>query len=170
MNTSDSSALRIISTGGTFEKSYDPIRGALAFSQSHLDSIVARVRLDGPVHTEVLMLIDSLDMHDEHRARVLAACLASAQSRIVVIHGTDTMTQTAQVLGGAVTDKTIVLTGAMVPYDVTGSDALFNLGFATACARTQDAGVYVAMNGRLFAWDQVRKNREQGRFEELPFK
>lgn len=170
MQNLDTGALRIISTGGTFEKSYDPIRGVLGFTQSHLETIVGRARIDGELHTQVLMLIDSLDMQDQHRQQILAACQASRQPRIVIIHGTDTMTETAQVLGAAALDQTIVLTGAMVPFDVAGSDALFNLGFAVACARSQPAGVYVAMNARLFAGDQVRKNREAGRFEALPFK
>jgi len=160
--------LRIIATGGTFDKVYDPIVGSLGFADTHLRAIVARARIVDPVEVEVAMLLDSLDMDASHRVRVLAACRASPQQRIVIVHGTDTMVETARTLGEAGLAKTIVLTGAMVPYDVEGSDALFNLGFAIGCARTMAAGVYVAMNARAHAWDKVRKNREAGLFEALP--
>ncbi len=158
-------SLRIITTGGTFDKHYDPIAGALSFGGSHLEEICTRVRLPAPFALEVLMLLDSLDMDADHRAQVLAACRAAAERRIVVIHGTDTMVETAAVLGAAALDKTIVLTGAMVPYEVAGSDALFNLGFALGCAAHLGAGAWIAMNGVAHPWDRVRKNREQGVFE-----
>jgi L-asparaginase len=161
------SALHIIATGGTFDKHYDPIAGALTFGQTHLHGIVARCRLVQAPTIEALPLLDSLDMTDADRARVLTACQASSASRIVVVHGTDTMPETAQVLGAAALGKTVVLTGAMVPYEISGSDALFNLGFATASASHLPAGVYVAMNGRVLAWNNVRKNRAVGQFEPL---
>ena len=160
-------SLRIITTGGTFDKHYDTIAGTLGFGDSHLAEIVARARLAAPVSLEVLMLIDSLDMDAAHRARVLAACRAAPESRIVIIHGTDTMAETAAVLGAAALDKTIVLTGAMVPYELTGSDALFNLGFALGCASHLAAGAWIAMNGVAHRWDAVRKNRERGVFEAI---
>jgi L-asparaginase len=160
-------SLRIITTGGTFDKHYDPIAGALSFSGSHLDQICARARLSVPFSVEVLMLIDSLDMDATHRAAVLAACRAAPEHQIVVIHGTDTMVETAAALGAAALDKTVVLTGAMVPYEVADSDALFNLGFALGCAGQLGAGTWIAMNGVAHRWDRVHKNRALGVFEAL---
>lgn len=160
-------SLRIITTGGTFDKHYDPIAGALGFDATHLDEILARARLAAPVAFEVAMLIDSLEMNDSHRARILAACRAAAEQQMVIIHGTDTMVETAAVLGAAALDKTIVLTGAMVPYEIAGSDALFNLGFAVACASHLPAGAWIAMNGVAHRWDAVRKNRALGIFEAI---
>jgi L-asparaginase len=158
--------LRLIATGGTFDKHYDEINGKLDFADSHLPQVIARARLTIPVALEVLPLLDSLDMKDEDRARVLASCQAATESAIVIIHGTDTMRETAAVLGAANLDKTIVLTGAMIPYEIANSDALFNLGFATGVAQTLVAGVYVAMNGKVFSWDNVTKNRAAGVFEQ----
>lgn len=158
-------ALRILAAGGTFDKRYDPISGTLGFGDSHLHEIVARARLAQPVAVEVAMLIDSLEMTDEHRQRLLDRCRAAPERAIVIVHGTDTMVETAAVLGAAALPRTIVLTGAMLPFDVAGSDALFNLGFAAGCARTLPAGVYVAMNAQVFDWRAVRKNRELGVFE-----
>jgi L-asparaginase len=161
------SSLHLIATGGTFDKHYDAIAGALTFGQSHLPDIVARCRLAEPPSVQVLPLLDSLDMQDADRARVLAACQATLATRIVVVHGTDTLRETAQVLGAAALGKTVVLTGAMVPYEVRGSDALFNLGFAMASALQLPPGIYVAMNGRVLGWDNVRKNKALGQFEPL---
>lgn len=157
--------LRILATGGTFDKHYDEITGQLTFTDSHLPQAIQRARITTPVTLEILVLLDSLDMRDEDRRRILDACRAATEQAIVVIHGTDTMPETARVLGPAALDKTIVLTGAMVPYEIAGSDALFNFGFAAAVAQTLPAGVYVAMNGQVFAWDRVRKNRSAGVFE-----
>ena len=158
-------SLRLIATGGTFDKRYDPIAGALGFGPTHLEAIVRRARLAGPVAVESPMQIDSLEMTDAHRLHVLEACRASPEDRIVVVHGTDTMVETARVLGQAGLPKCVVLTGAMVPYDVADSDALFNLGFAAGCARTLADGVWIAMNGEVHRWDRVRKNRALGVFE-----
>lgn len=160
-------SLRIIATGGTFDKRYHPVEGTLGFGDTHLHDIVARARIAGPIVVEAPMQLDSLDMTDADRARVLAACRAAPEDSLVVVHGTDTMVETARVLGEAALDKRIVLTGAMVPYDLAGSDALFNLGFAVACARTLAAGVWIAMNGHVHRWDRVRKNRQAGVFEPL---
>ena len=156
---------RIVVTGGTFDKQYDAIRGELTFKQSHLPAILAQSRVTIPIAVEINQLIDSLEMHDEHRASVLAACRMATESCIVVIHGTDTMAQTAAVIGQAMLGKTVVLTGAMIPYSVQGSDALFNLGFALAAAQTLPADTYVAMNGRVFGWQEVQKNKVEGVFE-----
>ena len=157
--------LRILATGGTFDKQYDEISGALVFGECHLPQAIERARITAPVVLQELFLLDSLDMQASHREQVLAACRAATETRIVIIHGTDTMAETAQVLGAAMLDKTIVLTGAMVPYAVGSSDALFNFGFACGVAGVLPAGVHVAMNGTVFAWDKVRKNRMAGRFE-----
>jgi L-asparaginase len=155
---------RIIVTGGTFDKQYDAIKGELTFKDTHLPAILQQARVTIPVAIEINQLIDSLHMNDEHRRRVLEACRAAPESALVVVHGTDTMVQTAELVGRAALGKTVVFTGAMIPYSVQGSDALFNLGFALALAGTLGAGAYVAMNGRVFPWDDVRKDTVSGRF------
>lgn len=157
--------LRLIATGGTFDKHYDEIQGKLDFAESHLPQVIARSRMTIPVALETLPLLDSLDMQDADRQRVLASCQASPERAIVIIHGTDTMRETAGVLGAAKLDKTIILTGAMIPYEIANSDALFNLGFACGVAQALPSGVYVAMNGKVFGWDNVTKNRAAGVFE-----
>jgi L-asparaginase len=158
-------SLRIIATGGTFDKHYDPLNGSLIFKESVLPAALDRARLTLPVQFEALLALDSLDMQDSHRQQICKTCEQSAEDRIVIVHGTDTMPETAQVLGKAALNKTIVLTGAMVPYQIAGSDALFNLGFACAAATLAAPGVYIAMNGQLFPWNDVTKNRAQGIFQ-----
>lgn len=158
-------AARIIVTGGTFDKHYDAIKGELTFKQSHLPAILDQARVTLPIALEINQLIDSLEMRDEHRASILAACQLAPENCIVVIHGTDTMAQTAAVVGNAGLNKTIVFTGAMIPHSVQGSDALFNLGFALAAAQSLPANTYVAMNGRVFDWQEVQKNKVAGVFE-----
>lgn len=158
-------ATRIIVTGGTFDKQYDAIKGELTFKDSHLPAILQQSRVTVPVEIEINQLIDSLHMLDEHRSSVLACCRAAPEESLIVIHGTDTMAQTAKVVGETGLDKTIVFTGAMIPFSVQGSDALFNLGFALATAQLLPAGTYVAMNGQVFAWNQVAKNKAGGIFE-----
>ncbi len=159
--------LRILATGGTFDKHYNELKGVLGFADSHLPAAIARARITVPVALEQLPLQDSLDMVDADRARILAACRAAPEKAIVIVHGTDTMPETAAVLGAAALGQTVVLTGAMIPYEIDNSDALFNLGFACAVAQTLPAGVYVAMNGQIFAWDNVQKNRAAGVFQPL---
>jgi L-asparaginase len=158
--------MRIIITGGTFDKYYDEIRGELTFKETHLPTILRQARVVAPIVLEISQLIDSLHMTDADRQRVLEACLRAAEQQIVVIHGTDTMVETARLLGKACPDKTIVLTGAMVPYSVFGSDALFNLGCGVMAAQLLPPGTYIAMNGRVFPWHSVQKNRERGFFEQ----
>jgi L-asparaginase len=160
-------AIRIIITGGTFDKRYDELKGVLSFKDSHLPDIIRQVRVTEPVELEINQLVDSLEMDDENRKSILDACRRSQEDRIVITHGTDRMVETARVLGPANLGKTIVLTGAMVPYSVSGSDSLFNLGCAFAAVQLLSTGVWVVMNGRAFAWDKVRKNYEKGVFEEL---
>lgn len=157
--------VRVIVTGGTFDKHYDAIKGELTFKASHLPAILEQARVTLPVAFEINQLIDSLEMRDVHRASVLAACARATEKYLVVIHGTDTMALTASVIGAAALDKTVVLTGAMIPYSVQGSDALFNLGFAMAAAQTLPVGTFVAMNGRVFGWQDVQKNKQGGVFE-----
>jgi L-asparaginase len=159
--------LRLIATGGTFDKHYNELNGVLGFSDSHLPEVIKRSRMTVPVALDVLPLLDSLDMQDADRQRVLAACQGAQEKAIVIIHGTDTMRETAAVLGAADLGQTIVLTGAMIPYEIANSDALFNLGFACGVAQTLPAGVYVAMNGQVFPWDNVQKNRAAGVFQQL---
>ena len=165
MSAIGTAALRIIVTGGTFDKHYDAIKGELTFKNSHLPAILEQARVTVPVAIEVNQLIDSLQMNDGHRQSVLAACRAAPEASLVVVHGTDTMVETAQVVGRASLAKSVVFTGAMVPYSVQGSDALFNLGFALAMAQALPHGAYVAMNGRVFPWTNVRKDKSGGRFE-----
>lgn len=159
--------LRIIATGGTFDKHYNELKGALVFEESHLPAAIERARITAAVVLEQLPLLDSLDMLDDDRARVLASCSAASETAIVIVHGTDTIRETAAVLGPAALGKTIILTGAMIPYEIANSDALFNLGFACGVAQVLPAGVYVAMNGQIFAWDNVQKNRSAGVFQPL---
>lgn len=159
--------LRILATGGTFDKHYNELAGKLEFADSHLPAVIERTRMTVGVVLEQLPLLDSLDMGDAERARVLAACQAAPEKAIVIIHGTDTMRETAEVLGNAGLEQTVILTGAMIPYEIANSDALFNFGFACGVAQTLPAGVYVAMNGKIFAWNDVQKNRTAGVFQAL---
>ncbi len=160
--------IRILVTGGTFDKEYDELSGRLFFKETHLPEMLRLARCRVPVQVETLMMIDSLDMTEADRARVVERCRTSAEDRLVVTHGTDTMAETARALQAAGLGKTLVLTGAMVPYAFGSSDGLFNLGSALSFAQVLPPGVYVAMNGRVFAGDKVRKDRQHGVFEELP--
>ncbi|MEZ5738933.1 MAG: asparaginase domain-containing protein [Burkholderiaceae bacterium] len=157
--------LRILATGGTFDKVYDPLTGALTFADTCIETLLAQCRTDAVVQT--VMLMDSLEMDDSHRQLVVQACRSAAEPRLVIVHGSDTMVETAAALAAAGLAKTVVLTGAMVPNALRGTDAPFNLGFAIGCARLADPGVWVAMNGCLHRHDNVRKNRALGRFEPL---
>jgi L-asparaginase len=160
--------IRILVTGGTFDKEYNELAGTLFFKDTHLPEMLrlGRSRLEVSVRT--LMMIDSLEMTGADRALIVEQCRRSEEDQIVITHGTDTMVETARALAAALADagKTIVLTGAMVPYAFGSSDGLFNLGSALSFVQTLPPGVYVAMNGRCFAADRVRKNRETGVFEE----
>lgn len=159
--------IRLIITGGTFDKHYDELKGELTFKETHLPEIIKQVRVISPVIFEMLQLIDSLQMTDEHRERILQSCTAAPEHRILITHGTDRMAETARFLGPAGLNKTIVLLGAMIPYKISGSDSLFNLGSAFMAARLLPPGVYVAMNGRSFPWQDVRKDFERGVFRPI---
>jgi len=159
--------IAILVCGGTFDKRYDEINGRLFFRDTHVPEMLRLGRSRVEVSVQTLMMIDSLEMTDLDRERIAAHCRSSAEQRIVITHGTDTMVETAAVLAAGVPGKTIVLTGAMVPYAFGSSDGLFNLGSAVSFAQVLPSGVYVAMNGTAFDWNQVRKNRETGYFEAI---
>jgi len=156
--------IRIFVTGGTFDKEYNELTGALAFKDTHVPEMLrlGRCRVDVSIRT--LMMIDSLDMSDADRERIVRGCREADEARILITHGTDTMVETARALA-SIPAKTIVLTGAMIPYAFGSSDGLFNLGSALSFVQALPPGVYIAMNGRCFEWDRVRKNRETGVFE-----
>jgi L-asparaginase len=159
--------IKILIAGGTFDKKYDEITGKLYFKKTHVPEMLklGRCRLDIQVRT--VMMIDSLDMTEADRQLILAHCKKAPEDKIVITHGTDTMAETAKVLGENIKDKTIVLTGAMIPYAFGSSDGLFNLGSALSFVQALPPGVYIAMNGKYFTWDNVRKNREKGVFEKI---
>ena len=159
--------VKILITGGTFDKEYDELTGKLYFNDTHLPEILMLGRCNLDVSIRTLMMLDSLEMTDHDRELIVNACSKCEEKRIVITHGTDTMEVTARSLGEAALEKTIVLTGAMIPYKFGSSDGLFNLGTALAFVQSLPVGVYVAMNGRCFRWDNVRKNRDKGTFEEV---
>lgn len=158
--------IRIFVTGGTFDKEYDELHGKLYFRDSHLHEMLRLGRNLTNVEIRTLMMIDSLEMNDSDREIIYQSCMKSDTERIIITHGTDTMELTAKYLGERIKDKTIVLTGAMIPYAFGSSDGLFNLGSALAFVQTLPHGVYIAMNGRYFSWNNVHKNRSIGQFEE----
>lgn len=161
------SSVRIFVTGGTFDKEYNELNGQLFFKDTHIQEILKLGRCKVDLSVRTLMLVDSLEMTDTDRNIILESCKRADEERIVLTHGTDTMTTTAKVLAENITDKTIVITGAMIPYKFGSSDGLFNLGSALAFAQSLPHGVYVAMNGRYFNWNNVKKNRQTGFFEEI---
>lgn len=158
--------IKIFVTGGTFDKDYDEKNGKLYFKDTHMSEILNLGRSKVEVNIETLMMIDSLDMKDTDRRLIVDSCEITNEKNIIVTHGTDTMTDTAKKLGEKNLQKTIVLTGAMIPYKFGTSDGLFNIASALAYVQTLSDGVYVAMNGRVFTYDNVIKNKETGVFEE----
>jgi L-asparaginase len=160
-------SVRVFVTGGTFDKEYDELAGRLYFRNTHVPEMLRRGRCDVEVDVETLMMVDSLEMTDVQREAIVTACRAAAETCIVITHGTDTMVETARAIARGVEGKTVVLTGAMVPYAFGSSDGLFNLGSALSFVQALAPGVYIAMNGRSFSWDNVRKNRDAGVFERL---
>jgi L-asparaginase len=157
--------IRIFVTGGTFDKEYDEIHGRLLFRETNLPEMLEMGRCRLNVEVEKLMMIDSLEMKEVQRHAIAERCQNCEESRIVITHGTDTLVETASFLADVVPDKTIVMTGAMIPIAFGSSDGLFNLGGALSAVQLLSPGVYVAMNGHIFDWDRVRKNRETGVFE-----
>ena len=160
-------AIRIFITGGTFDKEYNELNGELYFKDSHLSDLLEMGRSKASVEIRTLMMVDSLEMTDEDRELIAYQCNQCDEDKIVITHGTDTMSDTAKILAQKIKGKTIVLTGAMIPIKFGSSDGLFNLGSALAFAQTLPPGVYVAMNGRYFTADNVRKNKQTGMFEEI---
>jgi L-asparaginase len=162
--------IRIFVTGGTFDKDYNELTGSLVFKDTHLPEMLRLGRSHVDVSIRTLMMIDSLEMTAADRSLIVEQCRQATESRIIITHGTDTMIETAGVIAAALgpeTTKTVVLTGAMIPYAFGSSDGLFNLGSAVSFVQILGPGVYVAMNGRYFMWDEVRKNRKTGVFEAL---
>ena len=157
--------IRLLVTGGTFDKEYDELSGKLFFKDTHVHEMLRLARADLDLEIRTLMMIDSLEMTDRDRDLILQNCLEPGRERVVVTHGTDTMPETARYLGERAAGRTIVLTGAMIPYTFGSSDGLFNLGCALAFVQVLPPGVYVAMNGRWFDWRTVMKNRSIGRFQ-----
>ncbi len=160
-------AIRIFVTGGTFDKEYNELNGSLFFRETHIRELLKLGRCDVEVRIEKLMMKDSLDMSQSDREIIARKCRNAKEDMIIVTHGTDTLVETAKVIAGSVKGKTIVLTGAMIPYSFGSSDGLFNLGAAIAYANSLVPGVYVAMNGKRFNWNNVHKNKKIGRFEHL---
>ncbi len=160
-------AIRIFITGGTFDKEYNELNGELYFKDTHMSELLEKGRSKVPVEIRTLMMVDSLEMTGEDRDLIAHQCNQCEETMIVITHGTDTMSETAKVLAQKIKNKTVILTGAMIPIKFGSSDGLFNLGSALAFAQTLPAGVYVAMNGRYFNWDNVRKNKQTGVFEEV---
>jgi L-asparaginase len=157
--------VRVFVTGGTFDKEYDELTGRLYFRNTHVDEMLRRGRCGLDVDVQTLMMVDSLEMTEAQRAMIVRACQECEENQIVITHGTDTMVDTARAIAEAIGGKTVVLTGAMVPYAFGSSDGLFNLGSALSFVQSLPSGVYIAMNGKSFPWDDVRKNRDAGVFE-----
>lgn len=160
-------AIRIFVTGGTFDKEYNELNGSLFFKDTHLPEMLTLGRSRVQVDIRTLMMIDSLEMTEEDRETIAQNCIKAKEDKILITHGTDTMVETARVLAEKIKNKTIILTGAMIPYKFGSSDGLFNLGSALAFVQILPNGIYIVMNGRYFKWDNVRKDEKTGEFKEL---
>jgi len=159
--------IKIFVTGGTFDKEYNELEGTLFFKETHVHEMLKLARCRLKIDISTLMMIDSLDMTDVDRKIILEKCKKTKEDKILITHGTDTMIETAKVLASSIKNKTIVLTGAMIPYKFGSSDGLFNLGSSLAFVQTLPQGVYVSMNGKYFRWDNIKKNKQTGMFEEI---
>ncbi len=159
--------IKVFVTGGTFDKEYNEINGELFFKDSHLNEMLRLGRSQSKVEVRTIMMVDSLSITDDDRQIILHNCLKTQENKILITHGTDTMVETASLLGKHITNKTIVLTGAMIPYTFGSSDGLFNLGSSLAYVQLLPNGIYIVMNGRYFKWNNVRKNKKTGYFEEI---
>ncbi|MBS3067577.1 asparaginase [Candidatus Micrarchaeota archaeon] len=159
--------IKIFVTGGTFDKEYNELDGTLFFKETHINEMLKLGRCRVELDIRTLMMVDSLDMNDSDRRIILENCKNTKENKIVITHGTDTMAETAKAIGQTIKDKTIVLTGAMVPYKFGSSDGLFNLGSALAFVQALPNGVYICMNGKYFIWNNVKKNKKTGEFEIL---
>ncbi len=159
--------IRILITGGTFDKIYNPVKEVLEFKETHIPEMLEFGRNRNKVEVEKHRLIDSLQMTGDDRQKILEMCKGCPEEKIVITHGTSTMVETAKLLGQNLKGKTVVLTGASVPYTLNGSDAMFNFAHAFGAVQALPKGVYIAMNGIIFPWDKVRKNEELGEFETI---
>ena len=159
--------IKLFATGGTFDKEFNEINGDLEFQKTNLYELLELGRCKLDIKIETLMMIDSLKMSDSERNYIVEKCKKENTHKIVITHGTDTMVETAEVLAKNIQDKTIILTGAMIPIKFGSSDGLFNLGSALSFVQILEPGVYITMNGRYFNWDNVRKNKKIGVFERL---
>ncbi len=158
-------SIKLLITGGTFDKEYNELNGLLYFKNTHVPEMLTMARSQLDVEVKTLMMVDSLEITEVQRALIVSECAKAEQDKIVITHGTDTMTITAKRIAEVVKDKTIVLTGAMMPFKFGSSDGLFNMGSALAFVQILEPGVYIAMNGKYFHWENVEKNRMYGRFE-----
>jgi L-asparaginase len=159
--------IKIFVTGGTFDKEYNELNGTLYFKKTHLHEMLELGRSQLKVDIETLMMQDSLEMSDDDRNSIVQRCFESNEDKILITHGTDTMIKTAKLLATKINSKTIVLTGAMIPYKFGSSDGLFNLGSALSFLQSLPHGIYIAMNGNIFSWDNVKKNKAIGLFLHL---
>lgn len=159
--------IKIFATGGTFDKEYNEINGELFFKKTHLAELLDLGRSQLAVQIETLMMVDSLDMTDDSKKYIVNKCKEERSNHIIITHGTDTMVDTATLIAKEIKDKTIILTGAMIPIKFGSSDGLFNLGSALSFIQVIEPGVYITMNGRYFKWDNVRKNKKLGVFERI---
>ncbi len=158
--------IQILITGGTFDKSYNHISGDLFFEKTHIPEMLERSKCRLNVDVKTLMMIDSLEMTQKDIEKIIDECKKTKSSRIVITHGTDTMVNTAEKIAEKIKNKTIVLTGAMIPYAFgSSSDGFFNLGSALSFAQTLENGIYIAINGQYFDYDKVEKNKLKGHFE-----
>ena len=160
-------SILIVVTGGTFDKEYNELTGELYFKETHLKEMLILGRNLVNLRAHTLMMVDSLNMTEEERQQIVEYCIKAPEKQVIITHGTDTMVQTAELIAEQIKDKTIILTGAMIPYKFGSSDGLFNMGSALAFVQSLPSGVYVAMNGRYFDAHNVKKNRQNGVFEEL---
>ena len=159
--------IKIFVTGGTFDKEYNELEGTLFFKETHLPEMLKSARSKLKIDINTLMMVDSLDMTDADRKIILEKCKKTKEDKILITHGTDTIIETAKVLASSIKNKTIVLTGAMIPYKFGSSDGLFNLGSSLAFVQTLPQGVYISMNGKYFRWDNLKKNKQTGMFGEI---
>ena len=159
--------IKLFITGGTIDKTYNKLNGSLEFTDSYIEQMLIRGRVSGNISIEKILFKDSLDFTDDDRGTIVESCINCHLDKIIITHGTDTMCQTAQLLGNKISNKTIVLFGSMTPYSVNNSDALMNLGVALGAVQLKGNGVYIAMNGQIFDYDNVQKNKNLGLFEEL---
>jgi len=163
----DKKYIKIFATGGTFDKEYDEINGELFFKETHLDELLSLGRSQLNVKIETLMMVDSLKMSESEKNYIVEKCKEEKTDRIIITHGTDTMVDTAKLIAKHIKEKTIILTGAMIPIKFGSSDGLFNLGSALSFIQVIEPGVYITMNGRYFKWDNVKKNNQLGVFERI---